>query len=467
MDDGGSPVIGLIVFLVLLILDGIFYGFLTALDEVAESQVERKAEEGDKQAQWLLTVLDSPYNTKHTIQSLVTFVSVIFGIYQVRLFGGMLIQNVLNEDASIYLHMLCYTAAAIGCIFLFTAIGVLAPQKIAARCPHQWLFRLAGIVHMMMLVLRPYSYLTEKLSNLVVRLAGIDPYERIDDVTEEEIISMVKEGHEQGVLQASEAEMIHNIFEFDDKEAKDIMTHRKHMVVIDGSMNLQDVLQFMLDKNNSRFPVYKEDIDNIIGIIHIKDVMIQSRQTQYLNWEIQDIPGLVREAVFIPETRNINALFKSMQSQKNHMVVVVDEYGQTAGIVAMEDILEEIVGNILDEYDEDDTMIVEQLEGGYVMNGMAPFDEVCDTLQMTVDEEEYDTLNGYLISLIDKIPGDNEQFEITENGWNFQVVSVKNKMIQTVRVTEAQEEAKEQDGENLYPESSIPDTCQNDNKVIE
>lgn len=461
MDDGGSTVIGLIIFLVLLILDGIFYGFLTALEEITESQIEKRKEEGNRHAAWLLKVLDSPYKIRHTIQIMANFVSVIFGIYQVRLFGGLLIKNLLEESAQMYLHVLCYAGAAIIGIFIFTAVGVIAPQKIAARRPEQWLFRLAGMVHAVNVILKPYSYLVEKVSNLVVRLFGIDPNASIDDVTEEEIISMVNEGHEQGVLQASEAEMIHNIFEFDDKEAKDIMTHRKHIVAIDGSLPLAQVLEFMLDKSNSRFPVYREDIDNIIGIIHIKDVMMQSRDEQYLNWAVQDIPGLVREAVFIPETRNINELFKSMQSQKIHMVIVVDEYGQTAGLVAMEDILEEIVGNILDEYDEEDIMIVEQPDGSYIMNGMAPFDEVCEILGVALEEEEYETLNGYLISLIDKIPGDNEQFEVEAHGWQFHVVAVKNKMIQTVKVSKIEVLPEETE------ESQKTDSCQNEDKVVE
>mgnify|MGYP004646727809 FL=1 len=460
MDDGGSTVIGLIIFCVLLIMDGIFYGFLTALEEVTESQIQKHQEEGDKHAEWLLRVLDSPYKTRHTIQIMITFVSVVFGIYQVRLFGVLLIQKFIQEGAQIYWYFLCYAGAALIGIFIFTTVGVLAPQKIAARCPEKWLFRLAGLMHGIIVFLKPCSYLAEKVSNLVVRIFGIDPNASIDDVTEEEIISMVNEGHEQGVLQASEAEMIHNIFEFDDKEAKDIMTHRKNIVAVDGTMSLSQVLEFMLDKNNSRFPVYGEDIDNIIGIIHIKDVMIQSRNERYKNWSVQDIPGLVREAVFIPETRNINELFKNMQSQKIHMVIVVDEYGQTAGLVAMEDILEEIVGNILDEYDEEENMIVEQPDGSFLMNGMAPFDEVCKTLELDMQEDEYETLNGYLIALIDKIPGDNEQFQVEDQGWQFHVIAVKNKMIQTVKVKKL-EIANESETER-----DSADTCQNDEKVV-
>ena len=435
MDDGGSPAIGLIVFLVLIMVNGGLYGFLAALEEITESQVLKRADEGSRRADWLLAVMDAPYKTRHAIQIMVTFVNGIFGVYQIRLLGNFLIRSFLEKETGLGLQLLCFVLAIVAGVFLFAAIGIIAPQKIAARRPEQWLFALAGIIYGMVSALRPYLYLAEKLSNLVVRLAGVDPNASFDDVTEEEIISMVKEGHEQGVLQASEAEMIHNIFAFDDKEAKDIMTHRKHVAAIEGKMQLRDVLEFIPEGNNSRFPVYKEDIDNIIGIIHMKDVMIESRKGEHLDWAVQDIPGLVREAIFIPETRNINELFKGMQSRKSHMVIVVDEYGQTAGIVAMEDILEEIVGNIFDEYDEEETTIISQPDGSFIMSGLAPFHEVCEILGIVVEEAEYETLNGFLISLIGKIPGEQEQFELDCQGWHFHVFSVRDKIIHTVKVT--------------------------------
>ena len=437
MDDGASPAIGLIVFLGLVIINAIMYGFLTALEEVSESQVEKRKEEGSKYAPWLLEVMDSPYKTKHAVQILMTFASGVFGIYQIRLLGNLLFHSLSLRDPNPYLLLWCYVLAALAGVFFFVALGVIAPQKIAARRPEEWLFRLAGLVRVLLYILWPYAYLAEKASNLAVRLVGIDPTASFDDVTEEEIISMVKEGHEQGVLQASEAEMIHNIFAFDDKEAKDIMTHRKHVNAIEGSTLLKEALEIILEGNNSRFPVYKGYIDNIIGILHMKDVMIESRKGLYLEREIQEIPGLVREAVFIPETRNINELFQVMQSKKNHMVVVVDEYGQTAGIVAMEDILEEIVGNIFDEYDEEETDVVAQADGSYLMRGMAPFGEVCETLGIPMEGMEYETLNGYLISLIGKIPGEHEEFELDAEGWHFHVLSVRDKMIHMVRVTKA------------------------------
>lgn len=443
MDDGGSPVIGLIVFVALTIVSGLLYGFLTALEEISESKVQKWEDEGNRQADWLRKVKDSPYKTRHAIQIMVTFVSGIFGIHQIRLLAKILNEIFSGMGSEVYLKIICYVLSAVFGIFIFAVFGIIAPQKVAAHKPDKWLSALTGFVRRVLCILTPYTLLAEHLSNLLVRIVGVDPNASFDDVTEEEIISMVNEGHEQGVLQASEAEMIHNIFEFDDKEAKDIMTHRKNVVAVDGRMKLREVLEFVLDGNNSRFPVYREDIDHIIGIIHMKDVMIESRKEEYLDWRVQAIPGLVREALFIPETRNINDLFKMMQSQKNHMVIVVDEYGQTAGIVAMEDILEEIVGNIFDEYDKEEIVIASQTDGSYLMSGMAPFDEVCQLLQISLNDEEFETLNGFLISLIGKIPADNEKFDLEYQGWKFQVQAVKDKMIHTVMVLRSTEENQE------------------------
>lgn len=255
-----------------------------------------------------------------------------------------------------------------------------------------------------------------------------------EDVTEEEIISMVKEGHEQGVLLASEAEMIHNIFEFGDKEAKDIMIHRKNMIVMDGKMSFTDGVRFMIESGKSRYPVYLEDVDNIIGVLHIKDAFSFVQSNEVFRTSIKDIPGLVGDVEFIPETMNINLLFKKMQLEKNHMMVVIDEYGQTSGIVAMEDILEEIVGNIEDEHDEEESFIIKE-DGGYRMDGMTSLSDVVREIHIPVEEDSFETLSGFLISLLGKIPNDGETPVIEEYGYRFAILSVENKMIRKVRIT--------------------------------
>ena len=272
----------------------------------------------------------------------------------------------------------------------------------------------------------------------VMKIFGKQVFKDLEDVTEEEIISMVNEGHEQGVLLASEAEMIQNIFEFGDKDAKDIMVHRKNIIAINGNDTFLNTLEFVKENNYSRYPVYENDIDNIIGILHIKEMLKLCREEELYHKPIKEVQGLIRNAKFIPETRNINTLFNTMQSEKNHMVIVVDEYGQTAGIVAMEDIVEEIVGNIEDEHDEEEQMIEHIGEGAYIMDGMTPLEDVYDELSIEA-EDEFETLNGLLISLIDRIPNEDEPISTEAFGYQFEVLEVENKMIKRVKVEKIQE----------------------------
>ena len=255
-----------------------------------------------------------------------------------------------------------------------------------------------------------------------------------DDVTEEEIISMVKEGHEQGTILASEAQMIHNVFEFDDKEVKDIMTHRKNIVSLDGDMSFIDAVEFIVDTGKSRFPVYENDVDSIIGVLHIKDAFTYFEKNEIFRTSIKDIDGLIRPVDFIPETVNINDLFKTMQSKKNHLAMVVDEYGQISGLVAMEDILEELVGNIEDEHDAEETLIQKNDDETFIMDGMTEFSDVKEELDLPLEEDAYETLNGFIVSLSDKIPEEGDETVINAYGYRFSVMSVKDKVIQQVMI---------------------------------
>lgn len=251
----------------------------------------------------------------------------------------------------------------------------------------------------------------------------------------EEIKSMVNESHEQGVIHANEAEMITNIFEFGEKDAKDIMTHRKNITAVDGDMTLDETVKYILEANNSRFPVFVDDFDNIIGILYLKDAMIFREKHEYDGWQIKDIPELIRKGNFIPETKNISDLFKEMQSQKIHMEIVVDEYGQTSGLITMEDIIEEIVGNILDEYDEEENNIVRVGYDMYNIKGYTPVEDVEDELGIKLtNEDDYDTISGLLISKIERIPGEDEQPQIDIDGYSFKVLKVEEKMISLVRL---------------------------------
>lgn len=263
-----------------------------------------------------------------------------------------------------------------------------------------------------------------------------------DDVTEEEIISMVREGHEQGTILASEAELIHNVFEFDDKEVKDIMTHRKNIVSLDGNMSFIDAIEFIIDTGKSRFPVYENDVDSIIGVLHIKDAFTFFEKNEVYRSSIKDIDGLIRPVDFIPETVNINDLFKKMQSKKSHLAMVVDEYGQISGLIAMEDILEELVGNIEDEHDEEENYIRKNDDETFIMDGMTEFSDVKEALSLPVDDDAYETLNGFIISLSDKIPEEGDKTVISAYGYRFSVMSVEDKVIKQVMIKKLASEEK-------------------------
>lgn len=263
-----------------------------------------------------------------------------------------------------------------------------------------------------------------------------------DDVTEEEIISMVREGHEQGTILASEAELIHNVFEFDDKEVKDIMTHRKNIVSLDGNMSFIDAIEFIIDTGKSRFPVYENDVDSIIGVLHIKDAFTFFEKNEVYRSSIKDIDGLIRPVDFIPETVNINDLFKKMQSKKSHLAMVVDEYGQISGLIAMEDILEELVGNIEDEHDEEKNYIRKNDDETFIMDGMTEFSDVKEALSLPVDDDAYETLNGFIISLSDKIPEEGDKTVISAYGYRFSVMSVEDKVIKQVMIKKLAPEEK-------------------------
>ena len=257
---------------------------------------------------------------------------------------------------------------------------------------------------------------------------------RNEDVTEEEILSMVKEGRKKGVLELAEATMIQNIFSFADKEAKDIMLHRKDIVALDGEVTLREAIRLVEDNSFSRFPVYLDDLDNIIGIVHLRDMFFYSSRTRDYDKRVCDLENLVRPALFVPETHGISTLFTQMQLKKSHMAIVMDEYGQTSGLISMEDILEEIVGNIQDEHDNEQISIEQVRDNVFRMNGHTTLEEVSRILPITFEEEDVTTINGFIISRIDKIPEEHSSFTVRAYGYEFRVLDVVEKMIQDVIV---------------------------------
>ena len=255
-----------------------------------------------------------------------------------------------------------------------------------------------------------------------------------DDSVEDEIVSMLSEGQEAGDILESEAEMITNILGLDEKSASDIMVFRKNISALEDDITLKDALKALSDENFSRLPVYSDDIDHITGILHIKDAVRFYMEGGYEDEPIGQIKGLLQKAYFVPETSRINGVFKNMQAMNSHMAIVIDEYGQTAGIVAMEDIIEEIVGNIFDEHDEVCYDIVKQSENVYIVNALTSLSDIEDETDVEYNDEENDTLNGFLISLLDRLPDDDVGTELEKDGVRYKILTVDDKTIGKVRM---------------------------------
>ena len=437
MDDGNSW-IGILLFAASVAVFYLIYGFGAAIQALNTSALEDERDEGNKKAAALLRIQEDPGKFVRTNQVVTCFFTLALGAFTLPQTAGY-----IRRFLAVKLAMapglaagLALAAAFFVVAFFLVCLGVIIPKHVAAKSPIRFCYKALSVVEWAIKLLSPFTWLISVAAFVVLKAVGIDIRSSNEKVTEEDIMYMVNEGHDQGVLEASEAEMITNIFEFDDKVASDIMTHRKNVVALESTMTLKETVDFIVkEANNSRFPVYEEDIDNIVGVLHMRDVLYFAEQEEYLDRPISQIDGLLRSAHFAPEAKNINALFKEMQSEKIHMEIVIDEYGQTAGIVTMEDILEEIVGNIMDEYDNEEPDIVIKENGSFQLSGMTPLDDVEDALEMEFDEDDkdnFDTLNGFLISRLGHLPEDDEKGQVVFGGYRFSIVKAENKIIQTV-----------------------------------
>ena len=320
-------------------------------------------------------------------------------------------------------------------ILVFIIFGVIIPEKCGRRKPVRTAIRLVKYVRFLMLVLSPVVFVTTMIAKGILRIFGIKNPDAEENVTEEEIITMVNEGQEQGVLEAGEAEMITNIFELGDKHAGDIMTHRSNIEAVESTITLDNFIQNHIEGKYSRFPVYEGDIDNIVGTIHIRDALIFYRNIPNRKKLLKDVKGLLRKPYMVPETMDIDDMLKDMQEKKIHMGIVVDEYGQTAGIVSMEDIIEEIVGNILDEYDDEEEVVEYAGDDTYVVDGLTAIEDINSLLGIKIESDGFETLNGFLISKLGRIASENETEVIEAYGFSFKILEVTGNVIRKVEIT--------------------------------
>ena len=416
--------IGIVLFVFFLTIDVILYAFNAAIRMLSPNDIAESKEGKAKYREMISKILESPSRFNDTVNIIVYITNIIAGSYILGSLARRVIQSVNGDKTWIYIVL----AAAM--ILVFIIFGVIIPEKCGRRKPVRTAIRLVKYVRFLMLVLSPVVFVTTMIAKGILRIFGIKNPDAEENVTEEEIITMVNEGQEQGVLEAGEAEMITNIFELGDKHAGDIMTHRSNIEAVESTITLDNFIQNHIEGKYSRFPVYEGDIDNIVGVLYLKDVI-----DAYLNQKEAKLSDIAREPFFVHQTMNLSVLFQEMQTKKIHMAIVIDEYSQTEGIVSMEDMLEVIVGNILDEYDVEDRNITKiGWADVYLVRGSTRLEELEDTLGIEFDVEDIETLNGFLIDQLGHLPEDNEEIEIIYQGYSFKSVDIHDNMIRQVKV---------------------------------
>ena len=422
-----------ILFLFVLIgVNAFFAASEIALISLNDNKIKLMAEEGNKKAKQLIKLLGEPSKFLATIQIGITLAGFLASAFAAESFADPLVNLLKGYNVPIsesFLRVAIVIVITIILSYFTLVLGELVPKRIAMKKSEGIAFLVVTPIGALLKVTSPFVKLLTVSTNFFVALFGIDPNSTDDDVTEEEIRMMIDVGEEKGAIDEREKIMINNIFEFDDKTAEDIMTHRMELVGIPANINLKKLLQVIKKEQYSRIPVYEENIDNVIGILHVKDLLqliaVEDAQKNF------NLERFIRKPVFVPIKKKIHELFFDLQDTKTHIAIVIDEYGGTAGIVTIEDLLEEIVGNIFDEYDKEEDKEIKQIdESTFEISGMIGLDELEEPLDIELPVEDYETLNGFLIGLFGDIPPKDQISE----------VKFKHLLIQVVEVTDTRVE---------------------------
>lgn len=428
--------ISVILLIVLITLNGFFAGSEIAFISINERKLKAMKEEGHEKAKLVLKLKEIPNKFLSTIQIGVSIASILSGVFASEAFANVLTDWILNF---INLPMGAVKTFSMFFITLITSylmllFGELVPKRMAMANPQKFSFTAVYPLSLLATVATPIIKILSFSTNLVLKVIGINTEDITDEVTEEEIRVMVEEGK----IDHIEKEMIESVFEFDDTEVSEIMTHRTRLIAIDWEEDLDTILDIINEERFTRYPVYKDNIDNIIGVIHSRELL------RYLGRgekEDFDIDSLLIKPYFVPDSKRTNELFREMQIKKIHMAIVIDEHGGTAGIVTMENLVEEIMGDILDEYDEKrkDEHIVSLNSGEYIVDGSCSIEDLEETLNIGLPTGMYKTVSGFIIGHLGKIPRKkdikNHESDFVFNGYLFSIVSLERKVISEVKIT--------------------------------
>ncbi len=444
----------LLLQLILILVNAFFACSEIAVVSLNEKKIEKLAEDGDKKAAKILSMLKRPETFLSTIQVSITLAGFLASAFAADNFAGKLSGWFYHTLQFRYLPPDTLNAIAVILVTLILSyvtlvLGELVPKRIAMNNPDKVARFVIGVILVSAKIARPVVWLLSVSTNAILRLLRIDPNANSDEVTEEEIRLMVDAGEEDGNIEANEKEMIENIFEFNNTTAADVMVHRTEMTAIDVESKFDDVLAIIDVTGFSRFPVYEDEIDNVIGILNTRKFLMNRCCGQN-----RSLRELIYEPYFVPESVRADVLFRDMQAKKSHMAVVLDEYGGTAGLITLEDLLEQIVGNIYDETDEvnEEEDMVKLSDTLWRMQGTTMLEDIEEELDIdfTTEDDEYSTLSGLIFSRFTTIPADGETPELTVDRLHIQVEEITEHRVVSalVELLPPPEEDDEEDGKD-------------------
>lgn len=427
----GSILFQFILIALLTLMNAFFAMSEMAIVSVNKNKIKFMAEDGNKRAQILERMLGEPSRFLATIQ---------VGITLGGFFSSASAATGISDDFAALLEKLSVPYSGQIAIIVITVIlsfftlvfGELFPKRIAMQNSEKIALIAVIPIYAISKVMLPFVKLLSASTNFLVRVTGIERHKLEEKVSKEEIKMLVEVGQEHGVINETEKHMINSIFEFDDILAQEVMTPRTEVYMINIDTPVSEVVDELLNECYSRIPVYENDNDNIIGILILKDFFVEARKVGFDNVDIRKI---LHAPYFVPETKNIDELFKELQSSQNHMAVLIDEYGGFSGVVTIEDLIEEIMGNISDEFDDDEPDFKKIDQNTYVVSGLLTINELNDYLDLKIDSEHSDTIGGFIIDLIGSIPKDGEERTIEYENLVFRILDVKDKRIEKVKIT--------------------------------
>jgi len=440
----GDPWGPLLLQLLLILVNGWFAATEVAVLSLNEAKLRHDAEEGDKAATKLLKLNESPNQFLSTIQVCITLAGFLGAAFAAESFSDPLAKVILDAGIQIdpkILDALCVVGVTLALSYFTLVLGELVPKRLGMHAPEKTARMGLTVLTVCSVLFRPIVWLLSVSTNLLLRLLGIDPHATEEEVTEDDIRMMVDMGEEAGAIEETEKEMIENIFEFNNLTAENVMTHRTDVTSIWVDEEWDTIISTIRETGLSRFPVYNEDMDDIIGTLNTR-VFLLNLQAE----KPRTVREMLREAYFVPETVQADQLFRDMQTKKVHMAIVVDEYGGMSGIVTMEDLLEEIVGNIYDEFDpQAEVEIVAVDENTWRVSGQAMLSDVAEALGVELPlEEDYDTFGGLIYSQFTTIPEDGSTPELECCGLHIQVEKIEEHRVDTALVTKLATEVKEE-----------------------